>query len=282
MSIIKTFILNNFKFIVIAAFTLAIFLRPLQHLVNIWQDDADYSHGFFVIPLSIYFIWQKQNSWINESNFPSFIGFIFFIISLSLFLTSFLVNFYTLAYLSMLAVILGLVLTFAGWKKTRFFVGAILFLIFMFPIPSSVYILITNPLKLFITSLSAYIIHLWGIPVLQEGNLLYFANTSLEVAEACSGLRSFFSYLMLGLVFSVFASRLLSKIILVISSIPLSLIVNIFRVTVTGILSHYYGEKAAQGFFHEFTGMIFFLVGLVLMILIYLFLESGFLRQNKP
>ena len=144
----------------------------------------------------------------------------------------------------------------------------------MFPIPNAYYILITNPLKLMITDISAHIIQLFGIPVYQDGNLLFFANTSLEVAEACSGIRSLYSYLMLSFVFTILCKKKVTKIVLVCSTIPLAVFVNVIRVTGTGILSHFYGAKVAQGFFHEFTGFLLFAIGFVLLFIEYYFFEK--------
>jgi exosortase len=131
----------------------------------------------------------------------------------------------------------------------------------MFPIPSSYYILITNPLKLMITDISGQIISFMGIPVFRDGNLLFFAGFELEVAEACSGVRSLYSYLMLSCLFTIMSKRLRSKVVLLLSAIPLAIAVNIIRVVGTGILSVNYGPKLAQGFFHEFSGLVLFCIG---------------------
>jgi exosortase len=264
------------KFFVLTALVAVLFARPLGELLTVWRIDADYSHGFFVIPLSLYMVWRKKDAWKNVENRPSWTGFVVFVFTLIIYLGALQTRFHTLIYATIIILIASLCVSFFGWRKSSFFLPAILFLIFMFPVPSSVYIMITNPLKLLITGISATIIRLFDIPVLQQGNLLYFANTRLEVAEACSGIRSIYSYLMLGIVFSIFCHKMLSKVILAFSAIPLAIFVNIIRVTMTGILAHYFGEKAAQGFFHEFAGMVVFVAGLVLMFGTYYLVEGRF------
>jgi exosortase len=113
-----------------------------------------------------------------------------------------------------------------------------------------------------------------GVPVYREGNLLFLSSTQLEVAEACSGIRSLYSYMMLGCVFAVMVRRWRNKILLIISTIPLALFVNIVRVTTTGILANYFGARVAQGFFHEFSGLILFGVGFFLLVGEYVLISS--------
>jgi exosortase len=266
---------------IVSALTLVLFAKPLFDLLGVWRVDADYSHGYFVIPIAMYMVWRKKEIWKHLSDEPSWLAFGAFLISLIVYIVSLTIKFHTLLYVAMISIIISMCVSFFGWKKAKYFIGPTLFLLFMFPIPASLYIMITNPLKLIITDFSAAIIRLCGIPVLQEGNLLFFANTRLEVAEACSGIRSAYSYLMLGFIFSLFCGNLLAKIVLIVCAIPLAISVNILRVTITGILSHYFGEEAAQGFFHEFAGMALFAVGLVLMFLSYYVVEGWTVKKHQ-
>lgn len=251
-----------------------LFFPVLKSLISVWNTNDDYSHGFFVIPIFIYMVWQKKDFLYSLQVKPSWVGFVFLLVGMILYTVAFLTNFHTLIYLSIMIIIISTVVFLAGWQITYHILFPVLFLLFMFPIPSSVYIQITSPLKVFITNISAYIISLVGIPVYQEGNLLYFAKTQLEVAEACSGIRSLFSYAMLSCVFSLFCTTMTRKVIIILSTIPLAIAVNIVRVSGTGILAHFFGEKAAQGFFHEFTGFFLFAIGLVFLFSEYYFLES--------
>jgi exosortase len=173
----------------------------------------------------------------------------------------------------MILIILGLILFLAGWKITKTLLFPIFFLLFMFPIPSAYYVMITNPLKLLITEVSVYLIDFFGVPVYREGNLLFLASIQLEVAEACSGVRSLYSYLMLGFMFSTMTTKKNGTII-VLSTLPLALAVNIARVSGTGIISHHFGPTIAQGFFHEFTGFLLFAIGIVFLGLEYRLLKS--------
>ena len=134
----------------------------------------------------------------------------------------------------------------------------------MIPIPSILMDRITFPMQLFASKTAALSLYFFGIPVLREGNVMLLANTSLEVAEACSGIRSLISLLALSVVFAYLSQRVTWKrIIVVLSTFPIAIIANAARVCGTGILAHHYGDKVAQGFFHGFSGWILFVVAFV-------------------
>jgi exosortase len=108
------------------------------------------------------------------------------------------------------------------------------------------------------------------VPVLREGNVINLPNTSLEVAEACSGIRSLISLLTLGIVFGYFAdSRRWVRTVLALATIPIAIAANGIRVAGTGIAAHYYDPSAAEGFFHSFSGWMIFLAAFVMMFLLY-------------
>ncbi len=114
-----------------------------------------------------------------------------------------------------------------------------------------------------------------GITVLQEGNILQFANCSLEVAEACSGIRSLTAYIMLGCLFGyLMYGSFIRRSMMVLIAVPLAFFVNILRVVGTGVLANYYGSQVARGFLHEFSGIAVFIVGFFLFFLIYRLIEE--------
>lgn len=122
--------------------------------------------------------------------------------------------------------------------------------------------------------------YLLGIPVYRDGNLLFFANTHLEVAEACSGVRSLYSYVMVACLFALMSNKQVIKMILVLSAIPLAFMINIARVSSTGVLSNYFGPEVAQGFFHEFSGFILFVIGFLFLYLEYYVLASNVVTKE--
>ena len=260
---------NKIKIAALSILVTLLFAPVIWQLINVWKTNDDYSHGFFVIPISLYIVWHKRQKLLSLPAKPSWFGLPFFIGGVIIYFICFVTKFHTFTHLSMVVILLGLLLFLTGWQPTKELLLPLLFLLFMFPIPNAYYILITNPLKLMITKISTQVIHLMGVPVYREGNLLFLANSQLEIAEACSGVRSLYSYLMLGCLFAFMSTKRMTKMVLMLSTIPLAFAVNVVRVTGTGILSQYYGSKVAQGFFHEFSGFIVFVLGFVILCLEY-------------
>jgi exosortase len=146
----------------------------------------------------------------------------------------------------------------------------ILFLFFMVPVPVAIIGLVSLPLQRLATDVAALLIKLISIPVFQQGNMLYFAQTQLEVAEACSGIHSLMAMLMLGTVI-IYINPMThkAKMALMTATMPIAILANILRVTGTGILAHFYGEKVARGFLHEFSGIAVFVFGMALLMMVY-------------
>jgi exosortase len=172
--------------------------------------------------------------------------------------------------------LMGLVLLALGKDLFRVLAFPLCFLFFMVPVPDSVLGLVALPLQLMATKISTLTLHALSIPAYREGNMLYFAQTRLEVAEACSGIRSIISYTMLGVIFAhLFDTGWGRRVLLVASALPLALFANIVRVSGTGILAHFYGAAAAIGFLHEFSGLAVFAFGFVLLLGEFLLLKCN-------
>jgi len=272
---------NQFKLITLSILIILLFANPILHLVHFWYNNPDYSHGFVVIPTSLFILWQKREDILSTSAKASWAGFPLLLAGSIGYLIAVITKFQTLTYLSMVVTLLSLLLFLVGYKLTRILLFPVLFLLFMFPIPSEIYILIENLAKLMITDISVQIIRFFKIAVYQEGNLLFLANTSLEITEACSGIRSLYSFLMLGVVLTILCKKKMTKIILVCSTIPLAIFMNIIRVTGTGVLSNYYGDEVAQGFFHQFAGFLVFAIGFVLLSFEYYLLEGKIFTKQS-
>jgi exosortase len=167
----------------------------------------------------------------------------------------------------LLATIAGIVLFLFGWTHLRILAFPILFLLLMIPIPAILFNQVAFPLQLFASRVGEFAIASTDIPVLREGNVLVLANTTLEVAEACSGIRSLVSLLTLGIVYGYFADqRAWVRCAIAVSTIPIAIVANGARVAGTGIAAHYYGPAAAEGFLHEFSGWVMFVLAFFMML----------------
>jgi exosortase len=144
------------------------------------------------------------------------------------------------------------------------------FLILMIPLPAILFNQIAFPLQLIASQFGEAVIRAVDIPVLREGNVLILANISLEVAEACSGIRSLISLITLAVVFGYIGdSRNWARVAITASAIPVAVVTNGARVAGTGVAAHYYGKAAAEGFFHEFSGWLVFIAAFALLLLIH-------------
>jgi exosortase len=153
-----------------------------------------------------------------------------------------------------------------GFGHLRILLFPVLFLLLMIPLPAIVFNQLAFPLQLFASRVGTGLIEVCAVPVLREGNVIVLANTSLEVAQACSGIRSLISLLTLGIAYGYFADpRPWMRVAIALSTIPIAVAANAARIAGTGVLAHYYGDAAAQGFFHTFSGWLVFAVAFLLL-----------------
>jgi exosortase len=239
----------------------------LVSLVMQWDADPNYSHGFLIPVMAAYFVWERRTRLSRLVPQPSWWGFP--LASLGLLMLGlgqvgaelFLQRF------SLIVVIAGLVLLVLGRNVLKLWSFPIAFLIFMVPLPAIVLNAVAFPLQGFAAQTATSCLVALNIPVLREGNVISLAHTSLEVAEACSGIRSLMSLLALATTYAYFGERVMWKRwVLVAAAIPVAIAANAFRVTGTGVLAHYFGDEVAQGFYHDFSGWLVFVVAFVLLL----------------
>ena len=244
-----------------------VFFPLYPELIQTWLDDSNNSHGILVPLIAAYLVWQK---WPGLKDTPVQVdwrGAVVLFASLMIYILSFAGGVAVSGRSMMVFSLMGLVLLNYGSAVSKQLAFPLFFLLFMVPVPVSIIRIFSLPLQHLATDISAALIRLSSIPVYQEGNMLYFVQTQLEVAEACSGIQSMIAMLMLGtLLVYMQRMRKTSAIVLIAASIPIAMIANITRVTGTGILAHFYGSRVAQGFLHDFSGMAVFAFGLALLL----------------
>src|SRR6202171_3861318 len=247
-----------------ALLTLAYF-PVLRHLVEQWSADEDFSHGFFVPRVAAFIVWQRRPRILALDYQPAWWGLGVMAWAALQGYVGTLGGELFLQRTSFLVALVGLLLVVGGTRLVRELAFPLLLLPFMIPIPSILYNQITFPLQLFASQVAEFSLSLMGIPVLRDGNILELASQKLSVVEACSGIRSLLSLSFLSLVYAYFFdNKVWMRWVLLAATIPVAIIANAGRVTITGVLSEV-NPQMAQGFFHSVEGWIIFLIALVML-----------------
>lgn len=244
----------------------ALYAPVLRRLALQWYVDPDYSHGFLVPFLSAFLLWQRRDKLRQVSKRPSSWGVAIVLFSLGLLFLGSLGAELFLTRISMLGMVCGLIVYFAGWSLLRAMAFPLAFLLFAIPIPVLIYNEIVFPLQFVASRFATNMLELLNIfPIMREGNVLIMPNMRLEVVEACSGIRSLMSLLALAAGYGYLAERSVSvRWFLILAMIPLAIVSNGTRVMITALMAHYIGPQAAEGFMHEFSGWVIFVVATAL------------------
>ena len=235
-------------------------------LYHDWTHDDNYSHGLLIVPLAAYFAWERRAALQAAVRKPSILGLFVALGSLAVLIAGILGAEFFLSRVSLIGFLAGCVLFLLGSAHLRLLLFPLAFLLLMIPIPAIVFNQIAFPLQLIASKFGVAVMELFQVPVLREGNVIILAATTLEVAEACSGIRSLISLLTLGVVYGYFMDKrgwvrgLIAGL-----TIPIAILANGLRVAGTGVLAHYYGAEAALGFFHTYSGWLVFLFAFALL-----------------
>lgn len=256
----------------LAAFAL-LYAGAIQGMVLDWYHDENYSHGFLIPLVSGYLVWQRLDDLREVELRPIALGLLVALGGIALFLFGMLAGESFTMRFSMLVVLAGAILYGYGPGLMKAVAFPFAYLVYMIPLPYILYDSIAFPLKLMVSRYSVAFLKLIGIPVMREGNVINLVSTTLEVADACSGIRSIVSLLALATALAYFSQKgWLKRTLLIFSALPIAIFANGVRVIGTGILATRYGAAAAQGFFHEFAGLVIFGVAMALLLLTSYFL----------
>lgn len=253
----------------------------LWRLVRQWDSDPDMGHGFFVPIVVGFIVWQKRAELLALKPSPNWWGLVIVVYgALQLWIATLGAELF-LARTAFVVSVIGIVLLLGGTAWVRALAFPLFLLFFMIPIPTVVYNHITFPLQLLASRVSTQALDMLQIPVLREGNVLELAEQKLSVVEACSGIRSLLSLTFLSLVYGYFCeSKIWMRVVLFLSTIPIAIVANASRVTLTGILTEYKPELA-EGFFHTASGWVIFMVALAIMVILHQALNAGYRLLHK-
>lgn len=237
--------------------------RVAMKLVYDWYTLTDYSHGFLVPLFSVFLIWEKRKVLSNIPVKQTWAGVPLIVFSLVvLILGTYGVELFTTR-ISFVMLLAGIVWTLLGMAMLRAVAFPIMVLILAIPIPAIVFNQITFPLQLLASRIASEILPVFHVPTLQEGNIIELPAMKLEVAEACSGIRSLMSLFTLAVFYGYFLERTTTRrVILALASIPIAVTANVARIVGTGLCVQYWDPDKALGFFHEFSGWVIFVVSL--------------------
>ena len=250
-------------FVLIGLLIAAIYFRVLAKLVLDWWEIPDFSHGFLVPIFAAYLVWSKKDALLKTKIAPTWIGIGVVALGLVVLLLGVYGAELFLSRVSLVILLIGLVLCFGGWQLLKELRFPLLVLLLAFPIPAIVFNEITLPLQTLASKLASGLLPIFGVPVLREGNIIELPAMKLEVAEACSGIRSLMSLFTLSIFYGYFIEKsFLRRTILALASLPIAIAANAVRILGTGLCVQYWDPDKALGFFHEFSGWVMFLVSL--------------------
>ena len=252
---------------VLGAFMVGLYAAVAPRLVGQWATDDDYAHGFLILPLAIYFAWDRRRKLATLPVEPGPWGAALLALGLAMLAVGSVGAELFLQRTSFIVVLAGLVWLLFGKAFLAALAFPLAFLVLMVPLPAIVMNAVAFPLQVFAAQSATLCMQAAGIPALREGNVIVLADTTLEVAEACSGIRSLQALLALGAVYGYVTQRAVWKRwALVLLSVPIAIAANALRVAGTGLLAHFWGAEVAHGFYHSFAGWIVFVVAFALLL----------------
>lgn len=267
MILSEVFKAHKFEIFVFVLILAALYHSIIPDMILDWKKDDNYSHGFLVPFIAGYIAYMRKDSLVSAEVRPTNAGLGVICLGLVMLGLGWLATEYFTMRSSLVVVAAGSVLYLLGRDVFKILLAPLAYLVLMVPIPYIIYDAAAFPLKLFVTKVSVLSMKALGLVVWQEGNILMFPNITLEVADACSGLRSIMSLLALGAAYAfVLHSTTRDRVLLILSTLPIAVFTNCLRVIATGILAQYFGSAAAEGFFHEFAGLFVFAVAVAMFV----------------
>lgn len=243
------------------------FWDGLKIMWGSWIDSPEYSHGLLIPPIAAFLVWQQKDRLERMRFIGSWWGVAIIGLGGALLLLGQFGTVYVIVQYAYVITLCGLVLSFIGWPAFRLIAVPLLILLFMIPLPQFVLANLSTKLQLLSSQFGVFVMRLFDISVFLEGNVIDLGGYKLQVAEACSGLRYLFPLMTLGFLMAYFyEGALWKRIVLFLSSIPITVLMNSVRVGIIGITVEHSGIEMAEGFLHEFQGWMVFMICAVIML----------------
>jgi exosortase len=253
------------------------FWPSLVELAEVWEGDPQYSHGYLVPIFALVFLWLRRDQCKWAEFRPSAWGLPLLAAGCLMRLAGGYYYYFWLERTSLLPALFGLALTLGGWSALRWSWPSIAYLFFMMPLPSRLGLALGGPLQHLGTLSSSYLLEVLGFPAVSEGNVILLRSADLGIVEACSGLRMLITFFAASAAAALLIKKpLWFRILLVLSAIPIALVVNILRITVTGVIYETVGPQLGERVFHDLAGWFMMPMAVALLVLVYWLLQRLF------
>ncbi|MCB1880971.1 MAG: VPLPA-CTERM-specific exosortase XrtD [Chromatiaceae bacterium] len=244
------------------------FWEGINHMVDIWINSEEYGYGFFIPVISAYLIWQRRNILAQVEFRPSWLGVFVILVGGTFFFLGQIATTFTLVQYALVLCLLAVAYALMGWHAFKWVAGPLLLLFFVVPLPPFVYNNLSGKLQLISSEIGVAVIRLFGISVFLEGNVIDLGEYKLQVVEACSGLRYLFPLVSIAFLAAyMYKVEMWKRVLVFLSSIPITILMNSFRIGVIGYLVENYGTEQAEGFLHDFEGWIIFMACFAILLL---------------
>ncbi len=255
--------------LVVSAFLLVYgFWDGINDMVHRWNSKEEYGYAYFLPLISAYLIWQRRDRLLVVGFKPSWLGVAVILFAGFLFFMGQIATTFTLVQYALVLCVVGLALAFMGWNAFKLIAGPLFLLFFIVPLPPFLYNNLSGYLQLISSELGVAVIRLFGISVFLEGNVIDLGNYKLQVVEACSGLRYLFPLTSLAFLAAyLYKVEFWKRVVVFLSSIPITIFMNSFRIGVIGLLVDKWGTEQAEGFLHYFEGWIIFMACFAILLL---------------
>ena len=244
------------------------FHGAIQDMIHVWGNKEEYGYAYLIPFITIFLIWQRKDKLAEIEFIPSLLGVALVVVGVFLLLVGTLAASRTLPQYSLIITVLGVVYALLGWKAFKLVMVPLALLFFIVPLPLFIFQALSGKLQLISSQIGVEVIRWFGISVYLEGNVIDLGSYKLQVVEACSGLRYLFPLISLSFIAAyLYKAEFWKRAIIVISSIPITVFMNSFRIGVIGVLVEYGGPEQAEGFLHDFEGWIVFMACIAILVL---------------
>lgn len=246
---------------------LILFAESLSSLVTEWWNSEEYGHGLFMPFIGAYILWSKRDEISRLPMRSAVSGILCSFLGLVLYVAAVMADLESVKHYSFVIVLTGYVLFIGGWLLFRIALVPLTLLLLVIPLPYLLISSLTAGLQLISSEMGTWMIRAMGIPVFLEGNIIDLGAYKLQVVEACSGLRYLYPLISIALIVAYFLrAPLWFKAFLIISTVPVTIVMNSLRIAVTGLLVKNFGVAAAEGFLHDFEGWVVFMAAFLMLI----------------